>query len=64
MSHMCYKGVTKGKIEKEGNRSFSIFIFIYTIHLPYLKVTQNLIILAPIGAEKFVIEVFIGEKEK
>ena len=31
-------GVTKGKIEKEGKMSFSIFIFIYTIHLAYLKV--------------------------
>ena len=26
------------KIEKEGKMSFSIFIFIYTIHLAYLKV--------------------------
>ena len=34
---MCYKGVTEGKIEKEGKMSFSNFIFIYTIHLPYLK---------------------------
>ena len=36
--HMCYEGVTEGKIEKEGKMSFSIFIFIYTIHLAYLKV--------------------------
>ena len=35
--HMCYKGVTEGKIKK-GKISFSIFIFIYTIHLAYLKV--------------------------
>ena len=35
---MCYTGVTEGKIEKEGKMSFSIFIFIYTIHLIYLKV--------------------------
>ena len=35
---MCYIGVTEGKIEKEGKISFSIFIFIYTIHLAYLKV--------------------------
>ena len=34
---MCYKGVIEGKIEKEGKMSFSIFIFIYTIHLAYLK---------------------------
>ena len=35
---MCYKGVIEGKIEKEGKMNFSIFIFIYTIHLAYLKV--------------------------
>ena len=35
---MCYIGVTEGKIEKEAKMSFSIFIFIYTIHLTYLKV--------------------------
>ena len=35
--HMCYIGVTERKIEKEGKMSFSIFIFIYTIHLAYLK---------------------------
>ena len=35
---MCYIGVTEGKNEKEGKISFSIFIFIYTIHLAYLKV--------------------------
>ena len=34
---MCYIGVTEGKIEKEGKMSFSNFIFIYTIHLAYLK---------------------------
>ena len=38
MSHMSYKGVIEGRIEKEGTMSFSIFIFIYTIHLAYLKV--------------------------
>ena len=35
---MCYIGVTEGKIEKEGKMSFSILIFIYTIHLAYLNV--------------------------
>ena len=35
---MCYIGVTEGKIEKEGKMRISIFIFIYTIHLAYLKV--------------------------
>ena len=34
---MCYIGVTEGKIEK-GKMSFSIFIFIFTIHFAYLKV--------------------------
>ena len=35
---MRYIGVTEGKTEKEGKMSFSISIFIYTIHLAYLKV--------------------------
>ena len=61
---MCYIGVTERKIEKEGKMSFSIFIFIYTIHLAYLKVYTNLKTLAPIGTEKSVTEIFIGEKEK
>ena len=34
---MYYLGVTEGKFEKEGKMSFSIFIFIYTIHFAYLK---------------------------
>ena len=38
MSHMCYKGVTEGKIEKEDEMRFSVFIFIYTIQFAYLKV--------------------------
>ena len=59
---MCYIGVTERKIEKEGKMSFSIFIFIYSIHLPYLKV-QNLKTLAPIGTEKSATEIFSGEKE-
>ena len=35
---MYYIGVTEGKIEKEAKMSLSIFVFIYTIHLTYLKV--------------------------
>ena len=35
--HMCYIGVTEGNIEKEYKLSFSIFIFIYTMHLAYLR---------------------------
>ena len=41
MSHMCYEGVTEGKIEKEGKMSLCILIFIYTIHLAYLKVNTK-----------------------
>ena len=36
--HIGYIGVTEGKTEKEGKMIFNIFIFIYTIHLAYLKV--------------------------
>ena len=62
---MCNKQVTEGKIEKEGKMSFSIIIFIYTINLANLKVyTKFEKTLAPIGAEKSVTEIFIGEKEK
>ena len=38
--HMCYIGVTEGKIEnlkKDGKMSISILIFIYTIHFAYLN---------------------------
>ena len=60
---MGYKGVTEGKIEI-GKMSFSIFIFIYTIHLAYLKVYTKLKTLASKGAAKSVTEIFIGEKVK
>ena len=51
---------------KEGKMRIRILIFIYIIHLVYLKVnrTENLKTLAPIGAEKSVTEIFIREKEK
>ena len=62
--HMCYIGVKEGKIEKEGKLSFTIFIFIYIIHLAYLKVYTKLETLAPIGTKKSATEIFIGEKEK
>ena len=35
---ICVIRSDRSKIEKEGKMSFSIFIFIYTIHLAYLKV--------------------------
>ena len=58
---MCYIGVTKGNIEKEGKMSFSIFIFIYTIHLAYLKMYTKFEKkkLAIIGTEKSATEIFI-----
>ena len=51
------------KNEKEGKMSFSIFIYIYTIHLVYMKVAQNLKTLAPIGTVKSSTKISIGEKE-
>ena len=56
--------MTEEKNEKEGKMSFSIFIFIYTIHLAYHRCTQNLKTLAPKGTEKSATENFIREKEK
>ena len=53
--HMCYIGVTEGKIEnlkKECKMRISILIFIYTIHFAYLKCTQHFIILNQVVAEK------------
>ena len=61
---MCYIGVTEENIEKEDKLSFSIFIFIYTILLAYLKAFTKFETLAPIGAEKSAAEIFIGENEK
>ena len=64
---MYYIRVTEGKkwkIEKEDTMRISILIFIYTIHFAYLKVYRNLKTLAPIGAEKSVTEISIGEKGK
>ena len=60
---MYYIGVTEGKNEKEGKMSLSIFIFIYIIHLAYLKVNTKFGTLAPIGVAKSATDIFIGEKE-
>ena len=57
---MSYIGVTEGKIEKEGKMSLSIFIFIYTIHLAYLKVCTKF---ENTGSNRSP-EIFIGEKKK
>ena len=49
--HMCYIGVTEGKIEnlkKDGKMSISILIFIYTIHFAYLN-KRNTIPRQPYG---------------
>ena len=46
--HVSYIGVTEGKnetLKKEVKMWFSIFFFIYTIHVAYLKVYTNFIIL-------------------
>ena len=42
----------------------SILISIYTVHFAFLKVYTNLKKMAPIGDEKSVTEISIGEKEK
>ena len=52
------------KLKKEDKMSISILISIYTVHFAFLKVCINLKTLAPIGAEKSVTEISIGEKEK
>ena len=42
----------------------SILIYIYTVHFAYPMVYKNFKTLAPIGAEKSVTEIYIGEEEK
>ena len=42
----------------------SILISIYTVHFAYLKVYTKFENTAPIGAEKSVTEISVGEKEK
>ena len=56
-----------GKIEnlkKEDKMRISILISFTQYTLPTWRWTQNLKTLAPIGSEKSVTEIFIGEKEK
>ena len=62
--YMCYIRATEGKIEKEDKMSFSVFIFIYTIHLAYLKVYTKFENTGSNRTEKSATEIFIGEKEK
>ena len=65
--HLYYTGEKERKnenLKKEGKMRISILISIYTVHFAFLKVYKNLKTLAPIGAEKSVTEISIGEKEK
>ena len=64
---MYYIRVKEGKnekLKKEGKMRISILISIYTVHFAFLKVYTKFKTLAPIGAEKSVAEISIGEKEK
>ena len=57
---MYYIRMKEGKnenLKKEGKMRISILISIFTVH-------GNIKTLAPIGAEKSVTEISIGEKEK
>ena len=51
-------------LKKEGKMRISILISIYTVHFAFLKVYTQFETLAPIGAEKSVTKISIGEKEK
>ena len=64
---MYYIRVKEGKnekLKKEGKMRINILFSIYTVHFAFLKVYTNLKTMAPIGAEKSVTEISIGEKEK
>ena len=62
---MCYIGLTEGKIEKEAKMSFSMFIFIYAIHLAYLKVYTKFENTGSNRSQEICDkDIFIGEKEK
>ena len=72
---MYYIRVKEGKnekLKKEGKMRISILVSIYTVHFAFLKVYKvspclffsEFKILAPIGAEKSMTEISIGEKEK
>ena len=64
---MYYIGVKDGKRKKKKKKAqinLSILVFYPTINLATSRCIQHLKTLAVIGAEKFVTENSIGEKEK
>ena len=58
------KGGKNENLKKEGKMKISILISIYTVHFAFLKVYTKMKTLAPMGTEKSVTEISIGEKEK
>ena len=53
----------KEKLKQEGKMRISISIFINTMYFAYLRVYTKFETLAPIGTEKSVTEISIGEKD-
>ena len=53
---MYYIRMKERKNEKEGKMRISILISLYTVHFAFLRCTQNMKTLAPVGAEKCVTE--------
>ena len=60
---MYYIRVKEETNEKESKMRISILISLYTVHFVFLKVYTKYENTAPIGAEKCVTEISIGEKE-
>ena len=65
MSIVSYKSERRKNenLKKEGKMRIIILISIYTVHFAILKMITKFEILAPIGAEKSVTEISIGEKK-
>ena len=61
---MYFIGVTERQIEEEGKMNFTIFIFIYTINLAYLKVFTKFENTGSDKSSEICDRIFIGEKEK
>ena len=65
--HMYYIREKEGKneiLKKECKMSISILIPIHTVHFAFLKMYTKFENTGSIGAEKYVTEISIGEKEK